>query len=68
MYFALEMGDEEIPVSFQYLAGAERLDTPFGINELDSFLAQGAKGFKNADEKAKYIKDVEKKYDKFKGK
>ena len=65
---ALEMGDEEIPVSFQYLAGAERLDTPFGINELDSFLAQGAKGFKNADEKAKYIKDVEKKYDKFKGK
>jgi hypothetical protein len=62
LYRALARGDKEVPVTFQYLGGAERLDTPFGINELDSFVATGEKGYKKGKELAKYIKDVEKTY------
>ena len=62
LYRALARGDKEVPVTFQYLCGAERLDTPFGINELDTFVATGEKGYKKGKELAKYIKDVEKTY------
>jgi len=62
LYRALTRGDKEVPVTFQYLGGAERLDTPFGINELDTFVATGEKGYKKGKELAKYIKDVEKTY------
>jgi hypothetical protein len=62
LYRALARGDKEVPVTFQYLGGAERLDTPFGINELDTFVATGEKGYKKGKELAKYIKDVEKTY------
>ena len=62
LYRALSRGDKEVPVVFYYTGGAERLNTPFGINQLDSFLAEGEKGYKTAKEYAKYIKDVEKTY------
>ena len=62
LYRALSRGDKEVPVAFYYTGGAERLNTPFGINQLDSFLAEGEKGYKTAKEYAKYIKDVEKTY------
>ena len=62
LYRALSRGDKEVPVAFYYTGGAERLNTPFGINQLDSFLAEGEKGYKTGKEFAKYIKDVEKNY------
>ena len=62
LYRALSRNDNEVPVIFNYTGGAERLDTPFGINQLDSFIATGEKGYKTEKEFAKYIKDVEKTY------
>jgi hypothetical protein len=62
LYRALSRNDNEVPVIFNYTGGAERLDTPFGINQLDSFIATGEKGFKSPQEFSKYIKDVEKTY------
>ena len=62
LYRALSRNDNEVPVIFNYTGGAERLDTPFGINQLDSFIATGEKGFKTGKEFAKYIKGVEKTY------
>jgi len=62
LYRALSKGDAEVPIQIRYEAGAERLDTPFGISDIDSLLADGQKGIKTAKEYAKYIKDVEKTY------
>jgi cell division protein FtsB len=62
LYRALSRGDAEVPINIKYEAGAERLDVPFGINDIDTLLADGQKGFKSPQEFAKYIKDVEKTY------
>jgi hypothetical protein len=62
LYRALSKGDAEVPIQIRYEAGAERLDTPFGISDIDSLLADGQKGIKNAKEFKKYINEVNKTY------
>jgi hypothetical protein len=47
-----------------YTAGAERLNVPFGIKQLETFVAEGAKGYKTEKEYLKYIDEVNKSYKK----
>lgn len=62
LYRALSKGDAEVPIQIRYEAGAERLDVPFGIRDIDSLLADGQTGIKNAKQFQKYIDDVNKTY------
>lgn len=62
LYRALSKGDAEVPINIKYEAGAERLDVPFGIRDIDSLLADGQTGIKNAKQFQKYIDDVNKTY------
>ena len=62
LYRALSRGDAEVPINIKYEGGAERLDVPFGIRDIDSLLADGQKGIKNAKQFQKYIDDVNKTY------
>ena len=64
LYRALTKGDKEVPVTFMYTAGAERLNVPFGIKQLETFVAEGAKGYKTEKEYLKYIDEVNKSYKK----
>ena len=64
LYRALTKGDKEVPVTFMYTAGAERLNVPFGIKQLESFVAKGEKGYKTEKEYLKYIDEVNKSYKK----
>tara|TARA_R110002020_G_scaffold202755_1_gene405903 strand:+ start:33 stop:1487 length:1455 start_codon:yes stop_codon:yes gene_type:complete len=64
LYRALTKGDKEVPVTFMYTAGAERLNVPFGIKQLESFVAKGEKGYKTEKEYLKYIDEVNKFYKK----
>ena len=64
LYRALTKGDKEVPVTFMYTAGAERLNVPFGIKQLETFVAKGAKGYKTEKEYLKYIDEVNKSYKK----
>jgi len=41
---------DEIPVSFRYISGAERVNHDFAINRLDNFVATGKKGYKTPKE------------------
>jgi len=41
---------DEIPVSFRYISGAERVNHDFAINKLDKFVATGKKGYKTPKE------------------
>jgi len=62
LFRALSKGDEEVPIRIIYEAGAERLNVPFGIRDIDSLLADGQTGIKNAKQFQKYIDDVNKTY------
>ena len=62
LYRALSKGESEVPIQIRYEAGAERLDTPFGLSDIDTLLADGQKGIKNAKEFKKYINEVNKTY------
>ena len=62
LYRALKKGDEEIPVTFHYIEGAERINGPFSIKNLDSFLAPGKKGYKTNEEYFDYVNKVNKSY------
>ena len=64
LYRALTKGDKEVPVTFMYAAGAERLNVPFGIKQLETFVAKGEKGYKTEKEYLKYIDEVNKSYKK----
>ena len=64
LYRALTKGDKEVPVTFMYTAGAERLNVPFGIKQLETFVAKNAKGYKTEKEYLKYIDEVNKSYKK----
>ena len=58
----MSKGDKEVPIRIRYEGGAERLNVPFGIRDLDSLLADGQTGIKNAKQFQKYIDDVNKTY------
>ena len=62
LFRALSKGDKEVPIRIRYEGGAERLNVPFGIRDLDSLLADGQTGIKNAKQFQKYIDDVNKTY------
>jgi len=62
LYRALKKGDEEIPVTFHYIEGAERINGPFSIKNLDSFLAPGKKGYKTNEEYFDYVNKVNESY------
>ena len=62
LYRALSKGDAEVPIQIRYEGASERLDVPFGIRDIDSLLADGQTGIKNAKQFQKYIDDVNKTY------
>ena len=62
LYRALKKGDEEIPVTFHYIEGAERINGPFSIKNLDSFLAPGKKGYKTNKEYFDYVAKINESY------
>ena len=62
LFRALSKGDAEVPIQIRYEGASERLDVPFGIRDLDSLLADGQTGIKNAKQFQKYIDDVNKTY------
>ena len=62
LFRALSKGDAEVPIQIRYEGASERLDVPFGIRDIDSLLADGQTGIKNAKQFQKYIDDVNKTY------
>ena len=62
LYRALKNNEEEIPVQFIYESGAERINGPFSIKNLDSFLAPGKKGYKTNKEYFDYVSKINKSY------
>ena len=47
---------------FHYIEGAERINGPFSIKNLDSFLAPGKKGYKTNEEYFDYVNKVNESY------
>jgi len=59
---ALRLNETEVPVQFDYIAGAERVKGPFSIQNLYKFVNEDKLGFKTPAEYQEYKDEINEKY------
>ena len=62
LFRALKNNEAEVPVKFDYLAGAERVEGPFSIKKLFTFTNEDKLGFKTPAEYQEYKDEINEQY------